>query len=57
MFSIRTLAARRTPVVFTQRAAFSQSIARTAGKESALRTSTIRLNVVSIGPQASAARS
>jgi len=36
MSSIRVLAARRSPFVFTQRAAFSQSIARSAGKESAL---------------------
>ncbi|KAL5120214.1 hypothetical protein ACEQ8H_001771 [Pleosporales sp. CAS-2024a] len=36
MSSIRALAARGTPLVFTQRAAFSQSIARCAGKESAL---------------------
>ncbi|KAF2833023.1 hypothetical protein CC86DRAFT_376265 [Ophiobolus disseminans] len=36
MSSIRVLAARRSPFVFTQRAAFSQSIVRCAGKESAL---------------------
>ncbi|KAF1915215.1 hypothetical protein BDU57DRAFT_518083 [Ampelomyces quisqualis] len=36
MSAIRALAARRTPFVFTQRAAFHQSIARSAGKESAL---------------------
>ncbi|KAJ4367575.1 hypothetical protein N0V83_007159 [Neocucurbitaria cava] len=38
MSSIRALAMRRSQFVFTQRAAFSQSIARTAGKESALHT-------------------
>ncbi|KAF2032032.1 hypothetical protein EK21DRAFT_99350 [Setomelanomma holmii] len=36
MSSIRALAARRTLFLFTQRAAFSQSIARASGKESAL---------------------
>jgi hypothetical protein len=45
MSAIRALAARRTPFVFTQRAAFSQSIARCAGKESALRTSTPRVEL------------
>jgi hypothetical protein len=40
MFSLRAVAARRSPAVFMQRAAFSQSIARCAGKESALSTST-----------------
>ncbi|CAO2650641.1 Nn.00g019330.m01.CDS01 [Neocucurbitaria sp. VM-36] len=36
MSAIRAFAIRRSPLAFTQRAAFSQSIARTAGKESAL---------------------
>ncbi|KAH7388686.1 hypothetical protein BKA66DRAFT_460504 [Pyrenochaeta sp. MPI-SDFR-AT-0127] len=36
MSAIRAFATRRAPFVFTQRAAFSQSIARSAGKESAL---------------------
>ncbi|KAF1837252.1 hypothetical protein BDW02DRAFT_566306 [Decorospora gaudefroyi] len=36
MSAMRAFATRRTPFVFVQRAAFSQSIARTAGKESAL---------------------
>ncbi|KAF1841055.1 uncharacterized protein K460DRAFT_410448 [Cucurbitaria berberidis CBS 394.84] len=38
MSAIRAFATRRSPVVFTQRAAFSQSIARRSGKESALHT-------------------
>merc|ERR1712137_578217 len=36
MSAIRAFATRRAPVAFVQRAAFSQSIARTAGKESTL---------------------
>ncbi|KAI4914341.1 uncharacterized protein J4E92_009540 [Alternaria infectoria] len=36
MSAIRAFATRRAPFAFAQRAAFSQSIARTAGKESAL---------------------
>lgn len=39
MSAIRAFATRRAPFVFVQRAAFSQSIARPVGKESALRTS------------------
>lgn len=41
MYSVRSIAARRAPFVSVgtvQRAAFSQSIARCAGKESKLRT-------------------
>ncbi|KAI2487777.1 hypothetical protein Ptr902_01910 [Pyrenophora tritici-repentis] len=38
MSAIRAFATRRAPFVFVQRAAFSQSIARPVGKESALRT-------------------
>ncbi|KAI0619710.1 hypothetical protein PtrSN002B_008027 [Pyrenophora tritici-repentis] len=36
MSPIRAFATRRAPFVFVQRAAFSQSIARPVGKESAL---------------------
>jgi hypothetical protein len=36
MSAIRAFATRRAPIAFVQRAAFSQSIARTAGKESTL---------------------
>ncbi|USP74195.1 uncharacterized protein yc1106_01469 [Curvularia clavata] len=36
MSAIRAFAIRRAPIPFVQRAAFSQSIARSAGKESAL---------------------
>jgi len=36
MSAIRAFATRRAPFVFVQRAAFSQSIARPVGKESAL---------------------
>ncbi|CAA9958291.1 hypothetical protein P3342_003140 [Pyrenophora teres f. teres] len=36
MSAIRAFATRRAPFVFAQRAAFSQSIARPVGKESAL---------------------
>ncbi|OAL50478.1 hypothetical protein IQ07DRAFT_643739 [Pyrenochaeta sp. DS3sAY3a] len=36
MSSLRSLATRRSPAIFIQRAAFSQSIARASGKESTL---------------------